>query len=71
MGSPVVILVHEWNRDLIDTLRQQYADLVTVEIERPPSKRALTVVGFPGPGHDIDSLLSACAANATNDPDDR
>jgi hypothetical protein len=70
-GSAVVILLHEWNRDLIDSLRQRYADLVTVEIERPPGKRALTVVGFPGPGHDINSLLNACAANATSDSDDR
>jgi hypothetical protein len=62
--TPVVILIHEWQREHLTELQSIYPDLAEAEVHRPPGKRALTVVAPPVDGVDTFALLQECAANA-------
>ncbi|CAN5306393.1 hypothetical protein BH23CHL1_BH23CHL1_12630 [soil metagenome] len=63
-GKPLVIMVHEWNRDALPQIRSIYPDAQSVEIQRPTGKRVLTVIAPPADGHAATELLRACASNA-------
>ncbi len=62
-GHGLVILVHEWNLDLIPMIRAYYPDAPSIEINRPPGTRALTVLAIPAPGQSATALLDDCRAN--------
>ncbi|HYI15407.1 MAG TPA: glycosyltransferase family 39 protein, partial [Thermomicrobiales bacterium] len=64
--SPIVILIHEWQREHLMDLRSRYPGISEVEIERPPGTRVLTVVAPPINGVDTMALLRQCASNAVS-----
>lgn len=63
-GEPLVIMVHEQNRDALPLILSLYPDAQSVEIQRPPGERVLTVIAIPAEGRDATDLLRACALNA-------
>lgn len=62
-GHGLVILVHEWNLDLLPEIESYYPDAPSIEIYRPPGHRVLTVLAVPGPGQSANALLRDCQAN--------
>ena len=49
-GHGLVIMVHEWDLDLLPVIRTYYPDAPLIEIDRPPGQRVLTVLVIPAPG---------------------
>lgn len=65
-GTPVALLIHEWQRERLAEVQALSPGLAAVEIERPPGERVLTVVALPIDGWDTATLLHACATNAAS-----
>ena len=59
----LVILVHEWNLDLLPLIRSYYPNAPSIEIDRPPGHSVLTVLAIPGQGQSAATLLEDCQAN--------
>ncbi len=59
----LVIMVHEWDLNLLPEIRTYYPDAPSIEIDRPPGQRVLTVLAIAAPGQSARALLNDCLKN--------
>ena len=60
----LVILIHERNHSDVDKILARYPDALSVEVERPAGKQALTVIAFATNRASAAADLAACKQNA-------
>ena len=60
----LVILVHESNRSDVDEILDRYPDALSIEVERPAGRRALTVIALYSDPELAATVLAACKQNA-------
>ena len=65
-GHSLVIMVHEWDHDLLPLIRSYYPNAPSIEIYRPAGQRVLTVLAVPAQGQTAGALLAECRAYESN-----